>query len=110
MKTKIENQEQYEALIKQFKEKYIQELKTKLGVPDCDKAYVKERYKRDVLEVRLNEIINSRTINEVHHFRNQMKWQKGINTFEAIKAFCEEKKLIRILKRFYKPLLNTMPF
>jgi hypothetical protein len=92
MKVKIENQEQYEARIKYFKEKYIENLKEKVRVPGCDKPYVKERFKRDVLELRMNEIFKVKNIKEAHHFRNQKKWLNGTKTFEAVKQFCEEKK------------------
>ncbi|HEY8659398.1 MAG TPA: hypothetical protein VIL78_10195 [Hanamia sp.] len=92
MKTKIENQEQYEARIEYFKKKYIKDFQKKVSTPDCDMAYVRERFKRDILEPRMNEILNTENINEPHHFRNQKKWVNGIKTFEAIKQFCEERK------------------
>lgn len=92
MSTKIENQEQYEAQIKYFKEKYIKDFKEKINVLGCDKAYVRDRFKRDILEPRMNEIFNTKNINDPHHFRNQKKWLYGIKTFDAVRQFCEERK------------------
>ncbi|HUZ59861.1 MAG TPA: hypothetical protein VMU83_13885 [Hanamia sp.] len=95
METKIENQEQFEARIEYFKEKYIKDFKEKINVPGCDKAHVMEIFKRRFLDVRLHEILQSKIIREAYHFRNEKKSLEGIKTFEAVKQFCDEKKPIK---------------
>ena len=104
MKTKIENKEQYEAQIEYFKENYIEDFKEKVSTPDCDKLYVKERFKRDILELRMNEIFNAKNIKEAHHYRNQKKWINSIKTYEAVKQFCEERKQ----KKDFQLILQTL--
>ena len=92
IETKIENQKHYQARIEYFKEKYIKDFKEKVSAPDCDKAYVRDRFKRDVLELNLNKINNTENISEARNFRNKSKWLNGTKTFEAVKQFCEERK------------------
>lgn len=93
MRIKIENQEQLQERIKYFVEKYSNDFNEKVNVPGCDKDYVRTRFERDVLQKRLNEIYASKDISNAHHFRNEAKWLKGLETFEAIQKFCEEQKL-----------------
>jgi hypothetical protein len=95
MEVKIENQGQYDEQIEYFKGKYINDFKEKISPPDCNKAYVMEKFKRDVLESRILGIFKIENINETYHFRNEKKWLEGIKTFEAVKQFCEERKPIK---------------
>lgn len=122
MGTKIENQEQFEERIKYFVEKYSNDFNEKINVPGCDKAYVRTRFERDLLQIRQNEIYALKEISNAYHFRNQMKSLKGTESFEAIKEFCEKKNLKKDLQgvllslaehdailNFYDELVNQTP-
>lgn len=92
-KLKIENQKGFEARIEYFRDKYNEGFKDWISPPDCDKNFVRERFKRDVLDLKLNLFYHEKLFAEARDFRNKKQWMKGIKTFEAIKMFCQEENL-----------------
>lgn len=104
MKVKIESQEQYLKRIEYFKEKYTNDFQKKVSVPGCDKDYVRAMYKTEVLQIRKNDLLYSKNVREIHDYRNENKLRYGIDTFNAVRQFCKDGKLLKSFQEILESL------